>query len=114
MRTIVIMFDSASFLLRCALSGAKYALFPVVCAPFLVLGLYELWNPAIPNCKKWRKFGHHGEHGKIQPVELKQSICDSKYSIMLLEENTLFMTQNSLFVNQMTQNNLFPSIYQDR
>ena len=79
MRIIVILFDSASFLLRCELSGAKCALFPVVCAPFLVLGLYKLWNPAIPNWKTWRKFWQHGEHGKDQPVELKHFICDSKY-----------------------------------
>ena len=55
----------------------------------------EFWNPAIPT-------GKHGERGKDQPDEL------------FVIQNTLFMTQNSLFVNQMTQNNLFQSIYHDR
>ena len=73
-------------------------------------GLYKLWNPAIQGWRTWRKFGEHGEHGehgkdgKHQPDET-HCIYDS---------NTLFMTQNILFANQMTQKTLFfYNIYRD-
>ena len=46
--------------------------------------------------------GEHGKDGNHQPDDLKQSAYDS---------NTIFMTQNTLFVNQMTQNTLLYSIY---
>ena len=26
--------------------------------------IIKLWNPAILDCRKWRKFGEHGEHGE--------------------------------------------------
>ena len=44
---------------------------------YLVKGLQKLWNPAIPDGKRWSKFGEHGEHvkdGKHHPDDLKHSI----------------------------------------
>ena len=44
------------------------------------------------------RIGEHGKDEKNQPDNLKQSAYDS---------NNIYMTQNTLFVNQMTQNTLF-------
>ena len=46
-----------------------------------------------------RECGEHGKYGKHQPGDLKV-----KYIFI---QNTLFVTQNTLFGNQMTQNTLF-------
>ena len=54
----------------------------------------QIVDPAIPDERAWCKFGEHEEHGE-------HSICDS---------NTLFVTKNTLFVNQMTQNTLLYGI----
>ena len=48
----------------------------------------QIVDPAILDERAWCNFGEHGKH----------SIYDS---------NTLFVTQNTIFVNQMTQNTLF-------
>ena len=65
----------------------------------MLAGLYKLVNPSIPDGRTWTKLGEHGEHGKDgkhQPADLKYSIYDSKHSV----------TQSTLFVKQMIQNNL--------
>ena len=44
---------------------------------YLVTGLQQLWNTAIPGGKTWSKFGEHREHGKDgkhHPDDLKHSI----------------------------------------
>ena len=70
-------------------------------------GLYKLFHTAIPEGRTWSKLGEHEEHrqykgGKHQPGDLKHSI-----------QNNLFVTQNTLFGNQMTQNTLFYGFYAD-
>ena len=45
--------------------------------------------------------GEHGKDGKHQPGDLKVK--------HIFIQNTLFVTQNTLFGNQMTQNTLFYS-----
>ena len=59
-------------------------------------GLHNLWNPAIQDGETRSKFGEHGKY------DFERSIYDSKHSIA---------TQNTLFVNQMTQNTIFYGIF---
>ena len=61
-------------------------------------GLHKWWNPAIQDWRIWTQFGEYGEHGK----EGKHQLYELKH----------FMIQNSLFVDQMTENTFF-SIYSD-
>ena len=52
-----------------------------------------MFHPVIPDGRAWSKLGEHGKH---QP----------HYFISMIQ-NTAFVTQNTLFVNQMTQNTIF-------
>ena len=59
-------------------------------------GLHKLWNPAIQDGRTRSKFGEHGKY------DFERFIYDSKHSIA---------TQNTLLVNQMTQNTIFYGIF---
>ena len=59
-------------------------------------GLHKLWNPAIQDGRTRSKFGEHGKY------DCERFIYDSKHSIA---------TQNTLLVNQMTQNTIFYGIF---
>ena len=69
-----------------------------------VTNMRYVYNLAILDGRTWSKFGEHGEHGEHgkdgnhQPDDLKT---------IFIIQNTLFMTINTLFVNQITQNTLF-------
>ena len=65
------------------------------------------FRETFPKSGEHRKHGEHGKDGKHQPDDLKH-FC----SIYMIQ-NTPIVTQNTVFVNQVTQNTLVCSIIGD-